>query len=99
MNVNPAQYHRNSKKWRELLGKKAVVELVTTVFVAPQELEAFLPYQLLLVTIENKKIEIMGSAHVDFTVGEEVILELKKLSQPNRSTVIPYGIKASKIFK
>ena len=98
MNINPSQYHRNSKKWHELLGKKGVVELVTTVFVAPLELEAFLPYQLLLVTVENKKIEIMGSAHVEFTVGEEVVLELKKLSQPNSSSVIPYGLKASKIF-
>ena len=97
MNSNPVEYHRNSKKWYKLLGKKGIIELATTISVASQELEPFLPYQLLLVEVEGKKIEVMGSAQVSFSIGEEVILELKKLSQPNSSSVIPYGLKASKV--
>lgn len=97
MNTNPVQYHRNSKNWHKLLGKKGVIELATTISVASEELEPFLPYQLLLVEVAGKKIEVMGSAQVHFKVGEKVILELKKLSQPNSSSVIPYGLKASKV--
>lgn len=98
MNIHPAQYHRNSKKWQYHLGKAGVVLLTTRLEVTTKELESFLPYCFLLVQLESgEKIEVMGEAQTNFLVGDTVRLELRKLAQPDQFGIIPYGLKACKL--
>lgn len=98
MSTQPAQYHRNSKDWHNLIGSNGIVELSTQIKVTAPELEKYLPYCFLIVELENgKKIEVMGEAKTLFSQGDKVILELKKISQTDLVSIIPYGLKAVKV--
>ncbi len=104
MNIQPAQYHRNSKNWHKLLGKTGTILFSTRLDVTSKELEDFLPYCFLIVELDpvlkdgqKQKIEIMGEAKTLFTVGEKVRLELRKSAIPDEKSIIPYGLKACKL--
>jgi uncharacterized OB-fold protein len=93
----PAQYFRKNKTWQNLIGQMGEVEFSTTIFVTSSELEAFLPYDFLLVRLESgKKIEIAGEAKTQFQIGDKVILELRKSAVPDAKSIIPYDLKAIK---
>ena len=98
MSTQPAQYHRNSKDWHNLIGSNGIVELSTQIKVTAPELEHFLPYCFLIIKLKNgNKIEIMGEAKTFFNKGDRVRLELRKVSQPDLDSIIPYGLKAVRV--
>lgn len=99
MNVQPAQYHRQSKDWHKLIGQTGIVEFSTQLFVASPELEQFLPYCFLIVVLDSgKKIEVMGEAKTKFATGDKIILELRKMAVLDPASIIPYTIKAVKVL-
>lgn len=101
MNSNPAEYHRNSKQWHELLGKTGTVILATQTEIASEALESFLPYCFLILELDDapqKRIEVMGEAQVAFKPGDRVSLQLRRVAEPNATGILPYGLKACKQF-
>lgn len=101
--MQPAQYYRKTKEWHKLLGKTGVVLLTTRIEVTTKELEDFLPYCFLLIELDRgaqtgkkQRLEIMGEAKTDFSIGERVRLELRKSVIPDEKSVIPYDLKACK---
>lgn len=102
--MQPAQYHRKTKQWRKLLGKTGVVLLATRIEVTTKELEEFLPYSFLLIELnevtetgKKQRLEIMGEAKTDFSVGEKVMIELRKNAILDEKSIIPYDLKACKL--
>jgi uncharacterized OB-fold protein len=99
MNFLSPEYHRNSKEWHNLVGKSGIVILSTQLKISTPELQEYLPYCFLIVELNNgKKIEIMGEAKTLIAQGDKVRLELRKIAQPDLFSVIPYGLKAVKVF-
>lgn len=101
MNSNPAEYHRNSKEWQTLLGKTGTVILATQTEIASEALESFLPYCFLIIELDDtpkKRLEIMGEAQVLFKPGDRVSLQLRRVAEPSKTGILPYGLKACKQF-
>ncbi len=82
MNINPAAYWRNNKKWKDLLGKEGRVLFST-----------WISYSFVLVEIEGKKYEMMGVGNERIVKGDRVVCVLRRLSEPTKNGLIDYGIK------
>lgn len=96
MTINPATYWRRNKEWKKLMGKKGKVLFSTRVRVATMRQEKWTPYSFVLVDIEGKKYEMMGTGKEELKSGDKIVCVLRRLSEPTRDGLIEYGIKARK---
>lgn len=92
------EYWRSNKEWSKYLGKKAKVLAVSMMEVAATDQAALLPYAYLLLDLGKKKISLMGVAHQEFEVGDEVEIVLRKVKKEAKEDIIVYGLKAEKIY-
>ena len=91
------EYWRSNKQWSKYLGKKAKVLAVSLMEVAASDQATLLPYSYLLLDLGKKKISLMGVAHQEFKVGDEVEIVLRKLKKEAKEEIITYGLKASHV--
>jgi uncharacterized OB-fold protein len=91
------EYWRSNKNWQDLIGQVGVVLSNTFIRVAPPDQEALAPYSYLLVDFSGKKVELMGVAHQEFEIGDQVKAVLRKIKKEQAADVLVYGLKAEKI--
>ncbi|MBU1033336.1 hypothetical protein KKI22_00090 [Patescibacteria group bacterium] len=92
------EYWRSNKQWSKYLGKKAKVLAVSLMEVAASDQTSLLPYSYLLLDLGKNKISLMGAAHQEFKVGDEVEIVLRKIKKEAKEEIIVYGLKAEKIY-
>ena len=92
------EYWRSNKNWSKYLGKKGKVLSVSMMEVSALDQADLLPYAYLLVDLGKEKISLMGAAHSEFKIGDEVELVLRKIKKEASSEIICYGLKAEKIY-
>lgn len=95
--MKPAEYWRKSKQWRELILREGTVVQSTLIHVPPSDQAIFAPYSFLLVKLEDKVVEVMGTPGTTFKTGDKVRLVLRRTASNQASEPIPYGLKAEKI--
>lgn len=91
------EYWRSNKNWSKYLGKKGKVLSVSMMEVSASDQTELLPYAYLLVALEKEKISLMGVAHSEFKIGDEVEIVLRKVKKETLSEVICYGLKAQHV--
>ena len=96
--MNITEYWRSNKNWSKYLGKKGKVLSVSMMEVSALDQADLLPYAYLLVDLGKEKISLMGAAHSEFKIGDEVELVLRKIKKEASSEIICYGLKAEKIY-
>jgi uncharacterized OB-fold protein len=99
--INSPSYARANKEWSRWLGKYGVVIAVTTIRVASDAHSVFTPYQYAVVSFVGERARLKKSfvvadgCHV--SVGDKVQCVLRRLSKPNDSGIIEYGIKVARL--
>lgn len=91
------EYWRSNKNWSKYLGKKGKVLSVSMMEVSASDQTELLPYAYLLVELEKEKISLMGVAHQEFAIGDEVEIVLRKIKKEASSEIICYGLKAQHV--
>ena len=91
------EYWRANKNWAKYLGKKGKVIAASMMEVAASDQTELLPYAYLLIELEQEKISLMGSAHQQFSIGDEVQIVLRKIKKEAQEEIICYGLKAEKL--
>ncbi len=95
--MKPAEYWRKKGNWSNLLFKTGTVVQSTQIFIPPTAQALFSPYSFLIISVEEKKMEVMGVPGVTFVKGDAVRLVLRRLASNTPSQPIPYGLKAEKL--
>jgi len=99
--INPPSYVRANKVWSLWLGKVGVVSAVTTIRVASDAHAVYTPYQYAVVSFEIQDTSVSKSFIVadgtPVAVGDQVQCILRRLSKPNDSGIIEYGIKVVRL--
>ena len=91
------EYWRSNKNWSKYLGKKGKVLSVSMMEVSASDQTELLPYAYLLVELEKEKISLMGVAHQEFAIGDEVEIVLRKIKKEASSEIICYGLKVQHV--
>ena len=91
------EYWRSNKLWPKYLGKKGIVKAVSMMEVAATDQIELLPYSYLLVDLGDEKLSVMGAAHEEFVIGDQVELVLRKIKKEAKQDIIIYGLKASHV--
>lgn len=91
------EYWRSNKNWSKYLGKKGKVLSVSMMEVSASDQTALLPYAYLLVDLGKEKISLMGVAHQEFKIGDEVELVLRKIKKEASQEIICYGLKVAHV--
>ena len=97
MSVQPAQYWRQNKDWKNWIGKQGKVIGTSRVHVAPPDQEIFTPYTLALVDFGIEKRQYMVAGNQEMSLGDEVVCVLRKVANAQQHEIIPYGIKVQKV--
>ncbi len=90
-------YWRQSKFWKQWLGRKGVVEVATRITVCAPNQEAFKPYSYVLVNFHGTKHECMGVGHEGLAAGDPVECVLRRITSGDERGLIGYGIKVRKV--
>lgn len=88
------EYWRSNKNWFKYLGKKGKVLSVSMMEVSASDQTDLLPYAYLLIELGQEKISLMGAAHSEFKIGDEVEIVLRKIKKEAPQEIICYGLKA-----
>ncbi len=91
------EYWRSNQNWAKYLGKRGKVLAVSMMEVAATDQVELLPYAYLLIELDKERISLMGAAHQEFMVGDEVEIVLRKIKKEAQQEVICYGLKASHV--
>ena len=86
MNIKPAEYWRENKKWKLLLGKTGRVIFST-----------WSTYSYALVEVDGKKYEMVGVGREKLAKGDKVICVLRRQSKQSSNGLVDYRIKVKKI--
>lgn len=92
---SPVKIWRSQKKIIEHLGKKGIVESYTIINVPPLGFETQAPYAVVLVRMGKKRLigQLVDYEFSDLKIGVRVGAVLRRIKEPSREGVIPYGIK------
>lgn len=96
MSVQPAQYWRQNKDWKNWIGKQGKVIGTSRVHVSPPDQEMFVPYTLAFVDFGTEKRQFMVAGNQEVSVGDVVECVLRKVASAAQHGIIPYGIKVQK---
>lgn len=92
---SPVKIWRNQKKIAKHLGKQGVIESYTVISVPPLGFESQAPYPVVLVTTDQERLigQLVDHEASDVRIGRKVEVVLRKVKQPSKEGIIPYGIK------
>jgi len=92
--ISPPQYYRNSKTWKNLIGKQGKVIGFTTQYVQQSHAVAPKALQLAIVEFVDHTTRLLPVALTDqqISMRTKVICVLRKLSKDEENTVIEYGL-------
>lgn len=92
---SPVKIWRTQKKIAKHLGKEGIVESYTIVNVPPLGFENQAPYPIVLVAIGKEKLigQLVDYEATDVRIGRKVEVVLRRVKEPSREGIIPYGIK------
>lgn len=94
--IQPATYWRENKMWKQWIGRRGTVLLCTEVHVAPPGFEWLVPYSYAVVEFGSERREFVAAGQEKLQPGDEVTVVVRKLSQPDASGIIHYGLKVAK---
>ncbi|OGK12908.1 hypothetical protein A3A93_01805 [Candidatus Roizmanbacteria bacterium RIFCSPLOWO2_01_FULL_38_12] len=87
---------RKQKKDVFLLGKKGKIITWTKIMVSPPKFQAFTPYLVVLVELENKERvygQLVDLDDKDPKINQNVIAVLRKTASVGSNDLIEYGVK------
>jgi len=93
---SPVKIWRKQKKDAPILGMKGKVVTWTKIMVAPPKFQAFTPYVVVLVELENKeKIygQLVDFDEKDVVINKKVKTVLRRSSSVSQNDLIEYGVK------
>lgn len=93
----PAEYWRERSEIVAWLGKEGKVIISTTIRSSSPELNYLTPYEYAIVDFGDQKKEFMAAAGEKITTGDKVKLVLRKMFQPDSSSLIEYSLKLVKV--
>lgn len=93
--ISPVKFWRNQKKIASLLGREGKIESYTIVHVPPAGFEVEAPYPVVLVNFGKSKYtaQLVDYQTKELKIGQKVKAVLRKIKEPDREGIIPYGIK------
>lgn len=91
------EYWRSHQHWSKYLGKRGQVLAVSMMTVSATDQTGLLPYAYLLIKLGKEKISMMGAAHQEFAIGDEVEVVLRKIKKEASAEIICYGLKAKHV--
>lgn len=97
MKIPAASYWRENTSWHAWLGKIGHVVVSTELHLSTPDQTAFLPYSFVLVDFQGMRKEFMGVPNEIFKTGDAVVCVFRKVSIPDETGIIHYGIKIKKI--
>lgn len=95
--IKPAKYWRDRQEVSKWYGRVGTVVVSTTIQVSSPEFADFSPYDYALVDFEDERHEFMAVPGLRLNPGDRVQLVLRKLTKPDASGLIEYGLKLNKI--
>lgn len=92
---SPVKIWRGQKKIVRLLGKVGVIESFTIIRVPPVGFEGQAPYPVVLVSLGREKYvgQLVDYEKNSVSIGQKVKVVLRRVKEPSREGIIPYGIK------
>lgn len=93
----PAEYWREKSEIAKWIGKEGMVVVSTTIRSSSPELNYLTPYEYAIVDFGDQKKEFMAAAGEKLVAGDRVKLVLRKMFQPDSSSLIEYNLKLVKV--
>lgn len=95
MLVSPIKIWRNQRKNIENLNKTGRIENFTIIWVPAIGFENQVPYPVVIVRLGKKKMtgQLVDYNEDNLKVGQKVKTVLRRVTNPSKEGVIPYGIK------
>lgn len=92
---SPIKIWRNQKKIRRFLGRIGRIVSFTKIFIPPSGFEGQAPYPIVLVDFGGEKLvgQLVDFENEDLKINTKVKAILRRIRQPDKEGVIPYGIK------
>lgn len=92
---SPVKIWRTQKKIAKHLGKEGIIESYTIIKVPPLGFENLAPYPVVLVALNKEKLigQLVDYEKEDIRIGRKVEVVLRRVKQPSKEGIIPYGIK------
>lgn len=94
--ISPVKVWRNQGIVAKHLGKKGTIVSFTIIRLGPTGFEAQIPYPVAVVQFENGERmvgQLVDWKKEDLREGKVVEAVLRRVNEPDREGVIPYGIK------
>ena len=94
--ISPVKIWRNQSVITNLLGKKGKIVSFTIIRTGPTGFEAQIPYPIVVVMLENNERmvgQLVDWKEEDLVIGKTVEAVLRRVREPDKEGVIPYGIK------
>lgn len=98
--TSPIKVWRNQKKITKMLGKKGKIVSWTIIRVPPAEFSYQAPYSVAVVKLSGGRniiSQVVDCDEANLKFGQKVITVVRRISRPDTSEVIPYGIKVKPI--
>ena len=93
---SPVTIWRKQKKDAPILGMKGKVVTWTKIMVAPPKFQAFTPYVVVLVELENKEKvygQLVDFEEKDIVINKKVTAVLRRTASVGKNDLIEYGVK------
>ena len=94
--ISPVKVWRNQSFVTNLLGKRGTIISYTVIRIGPSGFESQIPYPVAVIELENKERmvgQIVDCPKEKLKNGLQVEAILRRVREPDREGVIPYGIK------
>lgn len=93
---SPVKAWRNQGNIQSLVGKTGSIVTWTLVYVPPTGFLDQAPYPVALVRLDRGDMitcQLVDCEHTDISIGKKVKLIVRRITKPDESGIIPYGIK------
>lgn len=94
--ISPVKIWRNQKQITSRLGKTGTIIAWTVIRVPPGGFSDQAPYPVVLVKLNDgthMTAQLVDWMPEQLSIGQSVVLVVRRVMQPNTDGVIPYGIK------
>ncbi len=95
LNISPVKIWRNQKKTTEVLGNFGTVISFTVIRVPPLGFGNQVPYPVVIAKLGKRLVvgQLVGNDDKNIKIGMKVRTVLRRIKDPGKEGVIPYGIK------
>jgi len=92
---SPVKIWRNQKKIVDILGKTGKVVSFTVIRVPPAGFEDQAPYPVVICAVNGHRVvgQLVDCKAEDLKLGMKVRATLRRVKNPGKEGIIPYGIK------